>query len=157
MFACVALGPCFRSLLELESHWVGGMVSPCTSHPTGRVHSQLSLGCVLGHSGCLYKRSERQLGSRDLGAVVVVESFHGQESRLQLQGIQFRHVGQTFQHHCSALTVTGNTWMAGELPALEIHTFSCPKLGQAPSNPAWLLSHLANCIVKCEKIPSPLV
>uniref|UniRef100_A0A8C9NL52 PKHD1 ciliary IPT domain containing fibrocystin/polyductin n=1 Tax=Serinus canaria TaxID=9135 RepID=A0A8C9NL52_SERCA len=63
-------------------------------------------GCVLDHSGCLYKRSERQLGSRDLGAVVVVESFQGQESRLQLQGIQFRHVGQTFQHHCSALTVT---------------------------------------------------
>ncbi|XP_063009216.1 fibrocystin [Melospiza melodia melodia] len=65
-----------------------------------------------GHPGCLYKRSERQLGSRDLGAVVLVEAFQGQASRLQLQGIQFRHVGQAFQHHCSALTVTGNTWMA---------------------------------------------
>uniref|UniRef100_A0A8C5IPZ5 PKHD1 ciliary IPT domain containing fibrocystin/polyductin n=1 Tax=Junco hyemalis TaxID=40217 RepID=A0A8C5IPZ5_JUNHY len=59
-----------------------------------------------GHSGCLYKRSERQLGSRDLGAAVFVEAFQGQASRLQLQGIQFRHVGQAFQHHCSALTVT---------------------------------------------------
>ncbi|XP_068039311.1 fibrocystin isoform X2 [Anomalospiza imberbis] len=65
-----------------------------------------------GHSGCLYKKSERQLGSRDLGAIVVVEAFQGQASRLQLEGVQFRHVGQAFRHHCSALTVTGNTWMA---------------------------------------------
>ncbi|RMC17085.1 hypothetical protein DUI87_05662 [Hirundo rustica rustica] len=65
-----------------------------------------------GHSWCLYKRSERQLGSRDLGAIVVVEAFQGQASRLQLEGVQFRHVGQAFQHHRSALTVTGNTWMA---------------------------------------------
>uniref|UniRef100_A0A8C3MZI7 Uncharacterized protein n=1 Tax=Geospiza parvula TaxID=87175 RepID=A0A8C3MZI7_GEOPR len=59
-----------------------------------------------GHSGCLYKRSERQLGSRDLGAMVIVEAFQGQVSRLQLEGIQLRHMGQAFQHHCSALTVT---------------------------------------------------
>ncbi|XP_023780003.1 fibrocystin [Cyanistes caeruleus] len=65
-----------------------------------------------GGSGCLYKRSERQLGSRDLGAVVVVEAFQGQASRLQLEGVQFRHVGQAFRPHRSALTVTGNTWMA---------------------------------------------
>ncbi|XP_053794338.1 fibrocystin [Vidua chalybeata] len=65
-----------------------------------------------GHSGCLYKKSERQLGSRDLGAIVVVEAFQGQASRLQLEGVQFRHVGQAFRRHCSALTVTGSTWMA---------------------------------------------
>ncbi|KAM7062054.1 fibrocystin [Acridotheres tristis] len=64
-----------------------------------------------GGSGCLYKRSERQLGSRDLGAILVVEAFQGQASQLQLEGIQFRHVGRAFQHHCSALTVTGNTWL----------------------------------------------
>ncbi|XP_041336779.1 fibrocystin [Pyrgilauda ruficollis] len=69
-------------------------------------------GGVLGRSGCLYRRSERQLGSRDLGALLVVEAFQGQVSRLQLEGVQFRHMGQRFRHHHSALTVTGNTWMA---------------------------------------------
>ncbi|TRZ13995.1 hypothetical protein HGM15179_013119, partial [Zosterops borbonicus] len=64
-----------------------------------------------GLSGCLYRRSERQLGSRDLGAIVVVEAFQGQASRLQLEGVQFRHVGRAFRGHRSALTVTGNTWM----------------------------------------------
>ncbi|XP_056344169.1 fibrocystin [Oenanthe melanoleuca] len=64
-----------------------------------------------GGSGCLYKRSERQLGSRDLGAILVVEAFQGQESQLQLEGVQFRHVGQAFRHHRSALSVTGNTWL----------------------------------------------
>ncbi|NWU45390.1 PKHD1 protein, partial [Hylia prasina] len=65
-----------------------------------------------GPSRCLYKRSERQLGSRDLGAIVVVEAFQGQASRLQLEGVQFCLVGQSFRRHRSALTVTGNTWMA---------------------------------------------
>ncbi|NWU65963.1 PKHD1 protein, partial [Pterocles burchelli] len=65
-----------------------------------------------GGSRCLYKRSERQLGSRDLGAIVVVEAFWGDVSRLQLEGVQFRHVGQAFRRHRSALTVVGNTQMA---------------------------------------------
>ncbi|KFW78964.1 Fibrocystin, partial [Manacus vitellinus] len=69
-------------------------------------------GVTKGSSRCLYKRSERQLGARDLGAIVVVEAFQGEASRLQLEGVQFHHVGQIFRHHCSALTVTGNTWMA---------------------------------------------
>ncbi|XP_064506857.1 fibrocystin isoform X1 [Pseudopipra pipra] len=69
-------------------------------------------GVTKGSSKCLYKRSERQLGARDLGAIVVVEAFQGEASRLQLEGVQFHHVGQIFRHHCSALTVTGNTWMA---------------------------------------------
>ncbi|PKU30673.1 hypothetical protein llap_19023 [Limosa lapponica baueri] len=65
-----------------------------------------------GGSTCLYKRSERQLGSRDLGAIVVVEAFHGEASQLQVEGVQFRHVGQAFRQLCSALTVAGNAWMA---------------------------------------------
>ncbi|NXC66321.1 PKHD1 protein, partial [Anhinga anhinga] len=69
-------------------------------------------GATRGGSRCLYKRSERQLGSRDLGAVVVVEAFQGEASRLQVEGVQFRHVGQAFQQHHSALTVAGNAWMA---------------------------------------------
>ncbi|XP_059687939.1 fibrocystin [Gavia stellata] len=69
--------------------------------------------CVkAGGSRCLYKRSERQLGSRDLGAIVVVEAFQGEASRLQVEGVQFRHVGQAFQQHRSALTVAGNARMA---------------------------------------------
>ncbi|XP_009887276.1 PREDICTED: fibrocystin [Charadrius vociferus] len=69
-------------------------------------------GVTRGGSRCLYKRSERQLGSRDLGAIMVVEAFHGEMSQLQVEGVQFRHVGQAFRQHCSALTVAGNAWMA---------------------------------------------
>ncbi|XP_063186731.1 fibrocystin isoform X2 [Chroicocephalus ridibundus] len=69
-------------------------------------------GFTKGGSRCLYKQSERQLGSRDLGAIVVVEAFHGEASGLQMEGVQFRHVGQAFRQHYSALTVAGNAWMA---------------------------------------------
>ncbi|KAF1512602.1 Fibrocystin, partial [Eudyptula albosignata] len=69
-------------------------------------------GVTRGGSRCLYKRSERQLGSRDLGAIVVVEAFQGEANRLRMEGVQFRHVGQAFQQHLSALTVAGNVWMA---------------------------------------------
>uniref|UniRef100_A0A8C3J6H9 PKHD1 ciliary IPT domain containing fibrocystin/polyductin n=1 Tax=Calidris pygmaea TaxID=425635 RepID=A0A8C3J6H9_9CHAR len=65
-------------------------------------------GVTRGGSRCLYKRSERQLGSRDLGAIVVVEAFHGEASQLQVEGVQFRHVGQAFRQLCSALTVAGS-------------------------------------------------
>ncbi|NWW89268.1 PKHD1 protein, partial [Rhynochetos jubatus] len=63
-------------------------------------------------SKCLYKRSEKQLGSRDLGAVVVVEAFQGEASCLRVEGVQFRHVGQELRQHRSALTVVGNVQMA---------------------------------------------
>ncbi|XP_009944264.1 PREDICTED: fibrocystin-like, partial [Leptosomus discolor] len=69
-------------------------------------------GVTRGGSSCLYQRSERQLGSRDLGAIVVVEAFQGEASWLQIEGVQFRHMGQAFQQHRSALTVAGNTQMA---------------------------------------------
>ncbi|XP_009642896.1 fibrocystin, partial [Egretta garzetta] len=69
-------------------------------------------GVTRGGSRCLYKLSERQLGSRDLGAIMVVEAFQGEVSRLQVEGVQFRHVGQAFRQDCSALTVTGNARMS---------------------------------------------
>uniref|UniRef100_A0A8B9BGR9 PKHD1 ciliary IPT domain containing fibrocystin/polyductin n=1 Tax=Anser brachyrhynchus TaxID=132585 RepID=A0A8B9BGR9_9AVES len=69
-------------------------------------------GVARGGSSCLYKRSERQLGSRDLGAIVVVEAFQGEASQLRVEGVQFRHMGQTFGEHHSALTVVGDAWMA---------------------------------------------
>nr|XP_009942694.1 PREDICTED: fibrocystin [Opisthocomus hoazin] len=68
-------------------------------------------GVARGGSRCLYKRSERQLGSRDLGAIVVVEALQEETSRLWVEGVQFRHMGQVFRQHCSALTVVGNTQM----------------------------------------------
>lgn len=133
----VVFGPTFQipagAVVSL-GQW-GGFPSAHPVGPMDKCHSQLPLGCVLGHSRCLYKRSERQLGSRDLGAIVVVEAFQGEACQLQLEGVQFRHMGQAFRHHCSALTVTGNTWMAGELAALEVSTISCPKVGQTPPKP----------------------
>ncbi|XP_038033294.1 fibrocystin isoform X3 [Anas platyrhynchos] len=69
-------------------------------------------GVARGDSSCLYKRSERQLGSRDLGAIVIVEAFQEEASRLQVEGVQFRHMGQTFGWHHSALTVAGDAQMA---------------------------------------------
>ncbi|NXT77054.1 PKHD1 protein, partial [Zapornia atra] len=69
-------------------------------------------GVTRGGSKCLYQRSERQLGSRDLGAIVVVEAFQGEASHLWMEGVQFRHVGQVFRQHRSALTVAGNARMA---------------------------------------------
>uniref|UniRef100_A0A8C3TE47 PKHD1 ciliary IPT domain containing fibrocystin/polyductin n=1 Tax=Chelydra serpentina TaxID=8475 RepID=A0A8C3TE47_CHESE len=59
-------------------------------------------------SACLYKRSERILGSRDMGAVVIVQAFQGEDSHLRLEGVQFQHVGQAFQQHLSALTIAGD-------------------------------------------------
>ncbi|XP_063279528.1 fibrocystin isoform X2 [Prinia subflava] len=67
-----------------------------------------------GLPGCLYERSERQLGSRDLGAIVVLEAFQGQAGRLQLEGVRFRHVGQAFRRHRGALSASGSAWMEGE-------------------------------------------
>ncbi|NWS73473.1 PKHD1 protein, partial [Crotophaga sulcirostris] len=69
-------------------------------------------GVTRGGSRCLYKRSERHLGSQDLGAIVVVEAFQGEASQLRMEGVQFRHMGQAFQQHLSALTVAGNAQMA---------------------------------------------
>ncbi|XP_074982450.1 fibrocystin isoform X2 [Caretta caretta] len=62
-------------------------------------------------SACLYKKSERMLGSRDMGAVVIVQAFQGEDSRIRLEGVQFQHVGQAFQHHLSALTIAGDARM----------------------------------------------
>ncbi|XP_038628903.1 fibrocystin [Tachyglossus aculeatus] len=56
---------------------------------------------------CLYERSERKLGSRDMGAVVIVQSFPGEPSCVHLQGVQFQHMGQAFRKHQSALTLAG--------------------------------------------------
>ncbi|XP_019376481.1 PREDICTED: fibrocystin isoform X5 [Gavialis gangeticus] len=71
-------------------------------------HLRLCAAGVSGDaSGCLYKRSEKKLGSREMGAVVMMQAFQGEESHIRLEGVQFRHVGQAFQQHLSALTIAG--------------------------------------------------
>uniref|UniRef100_A0A452TCK8 PKHD1 ciliary IPT domain containing fibrocystin/polyductin n=1 Tax=Ursus maritimus TaxID=29073 RepID=A0A452TCK8_URSMA len=56
---------------------------------------------------CLYSKSEKMLGSRDLGARVIVQSFPEEPSRVQLKGVQFRVLGQAFRKHLSSLTLVG--------------------------------------------------
>ncbi|XP_024413827.2 fibrocystin isoform X2 [Desmodus rotundus] len=56
---------------------------------------------------CLYSKSEKMLGSRDLGARVIIQSFPKEPSRVQLKGVQFRDLGQAFQKHLSSLTLVG--------------------------------------------------
>ncbi|XP_029801305.1 fibrocystin [Suricata suricatta] len=56
---------------------------------------------------CLYSKSEKMLGSRDLGARVIVQSFPEEPSRVQLKGVQFQDLGQAFHQHLSSLTLVG--------------------------------------------------
>ncbi|XP_075779458.1 fibrocystin isoform X4 [Pelodiscus sinensis] len=62
-------------------------------------------------SVCLYKRSERMVGSRDMGAVVIAQAFQGEDSHVRLEGVQFQHMGQAFKQHQSALTIAGDARM----------------------------------------------
>lgn len=54
------------------------------------------------------------LGSQDMGAVVIVQAFQGEDSHIRLDGVQFRHMGQAFQQHLSALTIAGDARMTGK-------------------------------------------
>ncbi|XP_045699280.1 fibrocystin isoform X6 [Phyllostomus hastatus] len=56
---------------------------------------------------CLYSKSEKMLGSRDLGARVIIQSFPKEPSWVQLKGVQFRDLGQAFHKHLSSLTLVG--------------------------------------------------
>ncbi|XP_074189167.1 fibrocystin isoform X5 [Rhinolophus sinicus] len=56
---------------------------------------------------CLYSKSEKMLGSRDLGARVIIQSFPEEPSQVHLKGVQFRDLGQAFRKHLSSLTLVG--------------------------------------------------
>ncbi|XP_074253985.1 fibrocystin isoform X3 [Saimiri boliviensis] len=56
---------------------------------------------------CLYSMSEKTLGSRDMGARVIVQSFPEEPSGVQLRGVQFRVLGQAFRKHLSSLILVG--------------------------------------------------
>lgn len=64
--------------------------------------------CISGNlQHCLYSKSEKMLGSRDLGARIIIQSFPEEPSQVQLQGVQFRNLGQAFHKHLSSLTLVG--------------------------------------------------
>ncbi|XP_049621181.1 fibrocystin [Suncus etruscus] len=56
---------------------------------------------------CLYFKSEKILGSRDLGAKVIIQSFPEEPSHVQVKGVQFLDLGQAFHKHLSSLTLVG--------------------------------------------------
>ncbi|XP_054826531.1 fibrocystin [Eublepharis macularius] len=102
-----------RAIVALLSRSVviqGNVTSEKISHQK-QCKEAAALGGETGVSKCLYKRSERNLGSRDMGAVVIVQSYRGEGSRLHLEGVQFRHIGQVFRKDLSALTIAGNAHM----------------------------------------------
>ncbi|KAM8998944.1 fibrocystin isoform 1-T1 [Sarcophilus harrisii] len=61
-----------------------------------------------GFQHCLYSRSKKNFGFVDLGAVVIMQSFPGEPSQVQLQGVHFQYMGQAFQRHLCALNVIGS-------------------------------------------------
>ncbi|XP_066215311.1 fibrocystin isoform X2 [Saccopteryx leptura] len=79
-----------------------------TSERTQLLASCQEANASEGHlQHCLYSKSEKVLGSRDLGARVIVQSAPGGPSRVQLKGVQFRDLGQAFHRHLSSLTLVG--------------------------------------------------
>ncbi|XP_051008909.1 LOW QUALITY PROTEIN: fibrocystin [Acomys russatus] len=56
---------------------------------------------------CLYSKSEKMLGARDLGVRVIIQSFPEEPSLVKLKGVQFRDLGQAFHKHLSSLTLVG--------------------------------------------------
>ncbi|NWX85156.1 PKHD1 protein, partial [Nothoprocta pentlandii] len=118
-----------RYFHSVREEWVNGQIVPLSTvvalisrrvvvqgNVTRERMSHLRQCAKAGVSGdgsrCLYQRSERKLGSRDMGAMVIVEAFQGEDSHVWVEGVQFRHMGQAFQQHHSALTITGNMQMA---------------------------------------------
>ncbi|KAL1771938.1 fibrocystin isoform X1 [Sigmodon hispidus] len=56
---------------------------------------------------CLYSKSEKMLGARDLGARVIIQSFPEEPSLVKLKGVQFQNLGQAFHKRLSSLTLVG--------------------------------------------------
>ncbi|XP_076414005.1 fibrocystin isoform X2 [Peromyscus maniculatus bairdii] len=56
---------------------------------------------------CLYSKSEKMLGARDLGARIIIQSFPEEPSLVKLKGVQFQDLGQAFHKHLRSLTLVG--------------------------------------------------
>uniref|UniRef100_A0A8C5MPS6 PKHD1 ciliary IPT domain containing fibrocystin/polyductin n=1 Tax=Leptobrachium leishanense TaxID=445787 RepID=A0A8C5MPS6_9ANUR len=62
---------------------------------------------------CLYGRSEKKLGSRELGAILMTQALSNEKTLLRISGVQFLNMGQAFKKHQSALNVVGDTRLSG--------------------------------------------
>ncbi|XP_075717008.1 fibrocystin [Rhinoderma darwinii] len=57
---------------------------------------------------CPYERSEKTLGSQDLGVVFIAQALKDEPSLVQISGVRFLHAGQAFTQSRSALNIAGN-------------------------------------------------
>ncbi|KAM4043868.1 fibrocystin [Anomaloglossus baeobatrachus] len=64
-------------------------------------------------SDCPYEKSEKTLGSQDLGMVFVAQALKDERSLVQISGVRFLHAGQGFVQSRSALNIVGNGPMFG--------------------------------------------
>ncbi|XP_069582956.1 fibrocystin [Ranitomeya imitator] len=62
---------------------------------------------------CPYDKSEKTLGSQDLGMVFIARALKDEESLVQISGVRFLHAGQGFSQSRSALSIVGNGSMIG--------------------------------------------
>ncbi|XP_040283144.1 fibrocystin isoform X3 [Bufo bufo] len=62
---------------------------------------------------CSFERSEKTLGSQDLGMVFIAQALKDEPSLVQISGVRFLHAGQAFTQSCSALSIAGNRPMFG--------------------------------------------
>ncbi|CAJ0939631.1 unnamed protein product [Ranitomeya imitator] len=69
---------------------------------------------------CPYDKSEKTLGSQDLGMVFIARALKDEESLVQISGVRFLHAGQGFSQSRSALSIVGNGSMIGRK-----ETFPC--------------------------------
>ncbi|XP_056419985.1 fibrocystin isoform X2 [Hyla sarda] len=62
---------------------------------------------------CPYGRSEKTLGSQDLGMVFTSHALKDEPSLVQISGVRFLYAGQAFTQSRSALSIVGNRPMSG--------------------------------------------
>ncbi|XP_075123024.1 fibrocystin [Leptodactylus fuscus] len=62
---------------------------------------------------CPYERSEKTLGSQDLGMVFIAQAFKDEPTLVQISGVRFLHAGQAYAQSRSALNIAGNRPMSG--------------------------------------------
>ncbi|XP_077345145.1 fibrocystin isoform X2 [Lithobates pipiens] len=64
-------------------------------------------------SECPYDRSEKILGSQDLGLIFVAQAFKNELNLIHISGVQFLHTGQAFNKPLGAINIIGNVPMFG--------------------------------------------
>ncbi|XP_004674090.1 PREDICTED: fibrocystin [Condylura cristata] len=92
------------ALLSRDITIRGNLPAEKTTHIASCQEASASKGSL--HNS-LYSKSEKMLGSRGLGARLIVQSLPEEPSWVLLKGVQFRDLGQAFHKHLSSLTVVG--------------------------------------------------